>query len=88
MREVQVERLDHLGPVAGVCQEIELAAYLDAIAGRTGQQVSAGTATVAMILPQRPRLQQSTPVSGRTVLCHQAGRAPLGAGDHRADAHR
>ncbi len=29
------ERLDHLGLVAGVCQEIGLAAYLDRLAGET-----------------------------------------------------
>jgi transposase len=50
MGGVRVERLDHLGIVAGVCQEIGLAAYLDALAGPTQQQVSVGTATVAMIL--------------------------------------
>jgi hypothetical protein len=33
MAEMRVERLDHLGIVAGVCQEIGLAAYLDALAG-------------------------------------------------------
>jgi hypothetical protein len=33
MAGVRVERLDHLGIVAGVCQEIGLAAYLDALAG-------------------------------------------------------
>ena len=50
MQAVQVERLDHLGIVAGVCQEIGLAAYLDELAGPSQQQVSVGTATVAMIL--------------------------------------
>src|SRR5216684_8474567 len=44
------ERLDHLGVVAGVCQEIGLAAYLDRLAGETHHHVSMGTATVAMIL--------------------------------------
>ena len=44
------ERLDHLGVVAGVCQEIGLAAYLDRLAGERKQQISVGTATVAMIL--------------------------------------
>ncbi len=44
------ERLDHLGIVAGVCQEIGLAAWLDAQEPRNRQQVSVGTATVAMIL--------------------------------------
>jgi transposase len=50
MQAVTVERLDHLGIVAGVCQEIGLAAYLDELAGPGQQQVSVGTATVAMIL--------------------------------------
>jgi Domain of unknown function (DUF4277) len=44
------ERLDHLGIVAGVCQEIGLAAWLDAQDPCNRQQVSVGTATVAMIL--------------------------------------
>ena len=44
------ERLDHLGIVAGMCQEIGLAAWLDAQDPGNRQQVSVGTATVAMIL--------------------------------------
>ena len=44
------ERLDHLGVVAGVCEEIGLAAYLDRLAGETNHHVSMGTATVVMIL--------------------------------------
>src|SRR6266699_2720458 len=44
------ERLDHLEIVAGVCQEIGLAAWLDAQNPGNRQQVSVGTATVAMIL--------------------------------------
>ncbi len=44
------ERLDHLGVVAGVCEEIGVASYLDGRAGETNRQVSVGTATVAMIL--------------------------------------
>jgi transposase len=44
------ERLDHLGIVAGVCQEIGLAAWLDAQDPGNRQQVSVGTATIAMIL--------------------------------------
>jgi transposase len=50
MRGIRSERLDHLGIVAGVCQEIGLADYVDALAGPNAQQVSVGTATVAMIL--------------------------------------
>jgi transposase len=49
-RRMRVERLDHLGIVAGVCQEMGLAEYLDAVSGPSQQQVSVGTATVAMIL--------------------------------------
>jgi len=37
------ERLDHLGIVAGVCQEIGLAAWLDAQDPGNHQQVSVGT---------------------------------------------
>ncbi len=44
------ERLDHLGIVAGVCQEIGLAEWLDAQEPGNRQQVSVGTATVAMVL--------------------------------------
>ena len=44
------ERLDHLGIVAGVCQEIGLAGYLDALDTSYHARVSVGTATVAMIL--------------------------------------
>ncbi len=50
MRGVRVERLDHLGIVAGICREIGLAEYLDTLAGPSQQQVRVGTATVAMIL--------------------------------------
>jgi transposase len=44
------ERLDHLGIMAGVCQELGLAAWLDAHDPDNRQQVSVGTSTVAMIL--------------------------------------
>jgi transposase len=44
------ERLDHLGIVAGVCQEIGLAAWLDAQDTHIHERVSVGAATVAMIL--------------------------------------
>ena len=50
MGGVRVERLDHLGIVAGICREIGLAEYVDTLAGPSQQQVSVGTATVAMIL--------------------------------------
>ena len=44
------ERLDHLGIVAGVCQEIGLASWLDEQDPTNRQVVSVGTATMAMIL--------------------------------------
>jgi transposase len=44
------ERLDHLGIVAGVCQEIGLAGWLDEQDPTNRQLVSVGTATTAMIL--------------------------------------
>src|SRR5262245_41299238 len=47
---MRVERVDHLGIVAGIRREIGLAEYVDALAGPNQQQVSVGTATVAMIL--------------------------------------
>jgi hypothetical protein len=50
MAGMRVERLGHLGIVAGVCQEIGLAAYPDALAGPGHQRVSVGTATVAIVL--------------------------------------
>jgi transposase len=46
----EVERLDHLGIVAGVCQQIGLAEFLDEQARGSRQRVSIGTATVAMVL--------------------------------------
>lgn len=46
----QTERLDHLGIVAGVCQEVGIAKWLDKQAGDSHRSVSIGTATVAMIL--------------------------------------
>ncbi len=48
--EYQTERLDHLGIVAGVCQEAGIAEWLDERAGDQRRRVSIGTATVAMIL--------------------------------------
>jgi transposase len=47
---IEIARLDHLGIVAGVCQEIGLADYLDARDTHTHERVSVGTATVAMVL--------------------------------------
>ena len=46
----QTERLDHLGIVAGVCQEAGIAEWLDKQAGDSRRSVSVGKATVAMVL--------------------------------------
>ena len=48
--EYQTERLDHLGIVAGVCQEAGIAEWLDKQAGDSRRSVSIGKATVAMVL--------------------------------------
>jgi transposase len=48
--EYQTERLDHLGIVAGVCQEAGIAEWLDKQAGASRRSVSIGKATVAMVL--------------------------------------
>jgi len=51
--EYQTERLDHLGIVAGVCQEVGIAEWLDKRAGEDRRSVSVGKATVAMVLNGR-----------------------------------
>jgi transposase len=48
--QYQTERLDHLGIVAGVCQEAGIAEWLDKQAGENRRSVSVGKATVAMVL--------------------------------------
>jgi transposase len=48
--ELGIERLDHLGIVAGICRDIGLAEYLDARDEHLHERVGVGTATVAMIL--------------------------------------
>src|SRR5947209_3933140 len=48
--EYQTERLNHLGVVAGVCQEAGIAEWLDKQAGDSRRSVSVGKATVAMVL--------------------------------------
>jgi transposase len=48
--DLGIERLDHLGIVAGICREIGLAQYLDARDEHLHERVSVGTATVAMLL--------------------------------------
>jgi hypothetical protein len=48
--EVVVEHLNHLGTVAEVCWEIGVAEWVNAQDPTSHQQVSVGTATVAMVL--------------------------------------
>ncbi|GHO79651.1 hypothetical protein KSD_97420 [Ktedonobacter sp. SOSP1-85] len=43
--DYQNERLDHLGIVAGVCQELGLAQWLDALEPNQQRVVSYGTST-------------------------------------------
>jgi transposase len=50
MESYQVERIDHLGIVAGVCQEIGLVEYFDALDDQTHAHVSLGQAVLAMVL--------------------------------------
>ena len=47
---VAVERLDHLGMVAGVCEEIGLRAYFDRLDEGIHARVSLGQAVQAMVL--------------------------------------
>ena len=78
MAGMRVERLDHLGIVAAVCQEIGLAAYLDALAGpsrASGKRRHGHSGHDS----EWARLQQSSPVSGVAVLRHQARRAFVGS---------
>ena len=49
--EYGTERLDHLGIVAGICKQIELAKVIDeSLPTPSGRKVSCGQATVAMVL--------------------------------------
>ena len=50
LENLRIERLDHLGIVAGICREIGLAEYLDARDAQSHERVGIGAATVAMIL--------------------------------------
>jgi hypothetical protein len=44
------QRLDHLGIVSGVCQQIGLIEQIDTYVGTTGRKVSVGEAVRAMVL--------------------------------------
>lgn len=49
-QNLQSQRLDHLGIVAGICDQIGLVEVIDAQIGETGRKVSVGQAVKAMIL--------------------------------------
>ena len=87
MLSVRVERLDYLGIVAGICQEIGLATYLDGLAGPSDRKVSIGTATTAMML-NGLGFSNRRHYPGLAVLRHQAGRASVGARNYCRDAQR
>jgi transposase len=46
----RTERIDHLGIVSGICQEIGLAETIDKQIGSNDRQVSVGQAAQAMVL--------------------------------------
>lgn len=48
--QVETQRLDHLGIVAGVCREIELIQQIDRKVGATDRKVSVGESVQAMVL--------------------------------------
>jgi transposase len=47
---VSTKRLDHLGIVVGICQQIDLIGQIDAQVGSMGRKVSVGQAVQAMVL--------------------------------------
>lgn len=48
--QVETQRLDHLGIVAGVCREVELIQQIDRKVGATDRKVSVGESVQAMVL--------------------------------------
>lgn len=48
--EISTQQLDHLGIVAGICQQIDLIGQIDRIVGANGRKVSVGQAIQAMVL--------------------------------------
>jgi len=46
----ETKRVDHLGIVAGICNEIELMETIDGVVGRSERKVSCGQAVQAMVL--------------------------------------
>src|SRR5215510_10710926 len=87
MKGVRVERLDHLGIVAGMCREIGLAEDLDALAGPSRAVGECGDRDGGDA-PEWAGVQQPSAVSGLAVLRHQARRALAWLRDHRGAAPR
>src|SRR5262249_24157112 len=48
--EISTQQIDHLGIVAGICQQIDLIGQIDKIVGPHGRKVSVGQAIQAMVL--------------------------------------
>jgi len=48
--EISTQQIDHLGIVAGMCQQIDLIGQIDQIVGPQGRKVSVGQAMQAMLL--------------------------------------
>ena len=48
--ETSTQQLDHLGIVAGICQQIDLIGQIDQLVGTNGRKVSVGQAIQAMVL--------------------------------------
>jgi len=46
----QTSRIDHLGIVPGICEQINLSEIIDEIVGETDRKVSVGKATKAMVI--------------------------------------
>ena len=48
--EISTQQIDHLGIVAGICQQIDLIGQIDQVVGWKGRKVSVGQAIQAMVL--------------------------------------
>jgi transposase len=48
--KISTQQIDHLGIVAGICQQIDLIGQIDQIVGSNGRKVSVGQAIQAMVL--------------------------------------
>jgi hypothetical protein len=74
------ERLDHLGIVAGVCQEIGLAAWLDGQDPGNRKPRECGNGDSCHDF-EWLGVKPPTIVSGAAVLCEQTGRTLVGCWD-------